>query len=284
MAGLLDGLESLGLGNLENLDVFAEEKKEKKAADGAAEAPKGPTEEELIYEKEFDCPVCNRKFTAKVMKTGKSKLIGTDPDMRPRYENIDSNKYDVLLCDRCGYAALVRYHGNLLPTQVKLIRENISANIKLNKYNDPVYSYDEAFERYKIALANAVVKKCKLSERAFICLKTAWLIRGKREDLIAQNKCPQDVKETLENQEKEYLKTAYAGFLDARSKENPPIAGMDNATLDYLLAQLAFKFGDYSTSMKMVETLLMSRESARIKNKALDLKEAIRAARAEAGE
>ena len=48
--------------------------------------------------------------------------------------------------------------------------------------------------------------------------------------------------------------------------------------------QLAFRFGDYSTSMKMVETLLMSRESARIKNKALDLKEAIRAARAKAGE
>lgn len=284
MAGLLDGLESLGLGKLEGLDVFEEEKKEAKAVDGAAEAPKGPTEEELIYEKEFDCPVCNRKFTAKVMKTGKSKLIGTDPDMRPKYENIDSNKYDVLLCDRCGYAALTRYHGNLLPTQIKLIRENISANIKLKKYNDPVYSYDEAFERYKIALANAVVKKCKLSERAFICLKTAWLLRGKREYLIEQNKCPEDLKKSLENQEIEYLKNAYAGFLEARSKENPPIAGMDNATLDYLLAQLAFRFGDYSTSMKMVETLLMSRESARIKNKALDLKEAIRAAREKAGE
>ncbi len=281
MAGLLDGLESLGLGKLENLDVFAEEKKEVKTEEGTVkEAPKGPTEEELIYEKEFECPVCNRKFTAKVMKTGKAKLIGTDPDMRPRYESIDSNKYDVLLCDKCGYASLIRYHGNLLPTQVKMIRENISQNIKLNKYNDPVYGYDEAFERYKIALANAVVKKCKISERAFICLKTAWLLRGKKEELMAQNKCPLDVKETLENQEKEYLKNAYAGFLDARSKENPPIAGMDNATLDYLLAQLAFRFGDYSTSLKMVEALLMSRESARIKNKALELKENIKAAKA----
>jgi hypothetical protein len=34
----------------------------------------------------------------------------------------------------------------------------------------------------------------------------------------------------------------------------------------------------------MVEALLMSRESARIKNKALDLKEAIKEAKAKAGE
>ncbi len=279
MAGLLDGLESLGLGKLQNVDVFAEEKKDS-GEEEKKEAPKGPSEEELIYDKEFECPVCNRKFSAKVMKTGKAKLLGTDSDMRPKYEGIDSNKYDVLLCSHCGYASLIRYHGNLLPTQIKNIRENISQNIKLNKYNDPVYGYDEAFERYKIALANAVVKKCKISERSFICLKTAWLLRGKREELIAQGKASLQEQESLENQEKEYLKNAYAGFLDARSKENPPIAGMDNATLDYLLAQLAFRFGDYSTSLKMVEALLMSRESARIKNKALELKENIKAAKA----
>ena len=32
MAGLLSGLESLGLGKLENLDIFEKEKKEEKAA------------------------------------------------------------------------------------------------------------------------------------------------------------------------------------------------------------------------------------------------------------
>ncbi|MBR1860744.1 MAG: DUF2225 domain-containing protein [Lachnospiraceae bacterium] len=281
MAGLLDGLESLGLGKLENVDIFAEEKKESAAsAPGKAVEVKGPSEDELIYDKEFDCPVCNRKFNAKVMKTGKAKLIGTDSDMRPKYEGIDSNKYDVLLCPYCGYASLIRYHGNLLPTQIKLIRENISQNIKLTRYTENVYSYDQAMERYKIALANAVVKKAKISEKAFICLKTAWLIRGKREELIALNKATQDVAESLENQEREYLKNAYEGFYEARSKENPPIAGMDNATLDYLLAQLAFRFGDYGTSLKMVEALLTSRESARIKNKALELKEAIKAAKA----
>ena len=219
---------------------------------------------------------------SKVMKTGKTKLIAQDDDMRPKYEGIDANKYDVVLCPHCGYAAIARYFGPLLPAQTKLIKENICASIKLNKYNDPVYGYDQAFERIKIALACAVVKKSKISEKSFICLKTAWLLRGKREMLEAEGHLPTDVRETLENQEKEYLKNAYTGFLDARGKENPPIAGMDTNTLDYLLAQLAYKTGDYDTASRLVAGLLSTRGNERLKYKVLDLKELVKAAKEKA--
>ena len=280
MAGLLDGLEGLGLGKLENLDIFEEEKKESVTREAAkVVVPKTITEEEIIYDKEFECPICNRKFMSKVMKTGKTKMIAQDDDMRPKYEGIDANKYDVVLCPRCGYAAIARYFGPLLPAQTKLIKENICASIKLNKYDDPTYGYDQAFERIKIALACAVVKKSKISEKAFICLKTAWLLRGKKEMLEAEGHLPQDVKETLENQEKEYLKNAYTGFLEARGKENPPIAGMDTNTLDYLLAQLAYKTGDYDTAARLVAGLLSTRGNERLKNKVLDLKELVKAAK-----
>ncbi len=280
MAGLLDGLEGLGLGKLENLDIFEEEKKESVTREAAkVVVPKTITEEEIIYDKEFECPICNRKFMSKVMKTGKTKMISQDDDMRPKYEGIDANKYDVVLCPRCGYAAIARYFGPLLPAQTKLIKENICASIKLNKYDDPTYGYDQAFERIKIALACAVVKKSKISEKAFICLKTAWLLRGKKEMLEAEGHLPQDVKETLENQEKEYLKNAYTGFLEARGKENPPIAGMDTNTLDYLLAQLAYKTGDYDTAARLVAGLLSTRGNERLKNKVLDLKELVKAAK-----
>lgn len=280
MAGLLDGLESLGLGKLENVDIFEEEKKESVTREAAkVVVPKTITEEEIIYDKEFECPICNRKFMSKVMKTGKTKMIAQDDDMRPKYEGIDANKYDVVLCPRCGYAAIARYFGPLLPAQTKLIKENICASIKLNKYDDPTYGYDQAFERIKIALACAVVKKSKISEKAFICLKTAWLLRGKKEMLEAEGHLPQDVKETLENQEKEYLKNAYTGFLEARGKENPPIAGMDTNTLDYLLAQLAYKTGDYDTASRLVAGLLSTRGNERLKNKVLDLKELVKAAK-----
>jgi uncharacterized protein (DUF2225 family) len=281
MAGLLDGLESLGLGGLQGASIFEEEKKTV-AKPGEKAEPVIPPEEEFLLNKEFDCPVCGKKFSAKIIKSGRAKLLGQDPDLRPRYEGIDSNKYDVLLCGKCGYAALKSFHGGLLSTQIKLIKENISANIKLTKYTAPTYSYEQALERYKIALANAVVKKGKLSERAYICLKTAWLIRGMREQMIAENKAPAEEILSLEKQELEYIKNAYQGFYEARSKENPPIAGMDSTTLDYLLAQLAYKLGDYGTSLKMIESIITTGNNPRLKNKAIDLKDAVKEAKAKA--
>lgn len=277
MAGLLDGLSGLGLGNLEGTDIFAEEKKvTQKAVEKKVVVAKTISEDELIYDKDFDCPVCNRKFSAKIMKSGRAKLVGTDFDLRPRYEGIESAKYDVLLCPKCGYAALGRYFGNILPAQAKLIKENISTKVKLNKYNDPVYGYEQALERYKLALANAVVKKGKISEKSFICLKTAWLLRGQREELI-EKEGESLATESLERQEDEYLKNALSGFLDARMKEAFPIAGMDTSTLDFLLAQLSFKFGQYDDAMRFVGGLLTSPCNERIKNKARELKEKIQA-------
>ena len=105
MSDKLCGLAGLGLDNLENMDIFGQEKKEEQAA---AEAPK-IEEKDLIYDKNFTCPVCGEDFPAKIMKTGKARLLGTDQDLRAKYEGIDAVKYDVILCPHCGYAALNRY-------------------------------------------------------------------------------------------------------------------------------------------------------------------------------
>ena len=182
MAGLLSGLESLGLGSLENASIF-EKKDSKSGGAGAKAEPPKVEEQDLIYERNFSCPVCSRNFTAKVMKTGKAKLKGMDFDLRPRYEGIAAEKYDVLLCPHCGYAAIARFFPNILSAQAKLIRENISENVVLGKYYDEIYSYEEALERYKLALACSVVKRGKASEKAYVCLKTAWVMRGYAEDL-----------------------------------------------------------------------------------------------------
>ena len=274
MAGLLSGLESLGLGNLENAKIF--EKKDNTKKKDEAEEKKEPEfdETEHIYDKAFKCPVCNSSFTAKIMKTGKSKLKKNDFDLRPVYEGYAAEKYDVLLCPKCGYAALGRYYTALLPTQIKNIKEKITANVVLSKYDDPTYSFDQALERYKLALACAVVKPGKASEKAYICLKTAWLLRSYSEHLEAQ---PGDHKEEIENlkaQEEEYEQTAYEGFKEARGSEDVPIAGMDATTLDYLLAQLALHVGDYETCSRMVSGIITSPSAnARIKDKARDIKE-----------
>ena len=76
-----------------------------------------------------------------------------------------------------------------------------------------------------------------------------------------------------EQTENQFLKNAYDGFLHARENESFPIAGMDQMTLDFLLANLAIRFEEYETASRLVASLLSSKTTpARIKDKARDLK------------
>lgn len=275
MAGLLSGLAGLGLDNLENVDIYDEPKKETKTPQAKPEAPK-VEEKDLIYEKTFECPVCDSKFPAKIMKTGRAKLLGTDQDLRAKYEGIDAVKYDVQLCPHCGYAALSRYFSNITSGQAKLIRENISEKVKLHTFNDDTYSYEEAMERYKLCLANAVVKRARASEKAFICLKSAWLLRGCQESLEEAGTADAAKLAEIKKMEESYLLNAYNGFVEAVQNETFPMCGMDEMTINYLLAVLAKRFQKYDVASKMVATILTSTSAnARTKDKARDLKEQI---------
>lgn len=278
MAGLLSGLKDLGLENLENSNIFEEKKSKTKQVERPtkkeAEIPK---EEELVYDKSLECPVCGNQFVTKVIKTGRAKLLSNDMDLRPVYEGIDVAKYDVIQCEHCGYAALPRYFPHLLPSQRKLIQENISKKVILKPHEGEIYTYEEAMQRFKLCLVNAVVKRAKNSERAFICLKSAWLIRGYRDFLENQENVDIEKMEELRNQENDYLQNAYTGFLDARKTESMPMCGMDENSLDYLLAALAFQVKDYGEAGRFASLLLASSANKRIKEKALLIKEELQA-------
>lgn len=276
MSGLLSGLASLGLGNLENAKVFEDPNAKKENAQGEkAETPQ-IQEKDLLYDKTFECPVCDSKFTSKVVKSGKARLERSDADLRPKYEGIDPVKYEVILCPHCGYAALGRYFNGLTSTQGKLIRENISKNVKLHSYEGETYTYEEAEERFKLALACSMVKQARASERAYDCLKTAWVLRGWQESLDEKAEGYAALKERLEKEENDFLKTALEGYMNAVSNESFPISGMDETTLDYLMAVLAARFEKYDVASKLVASILTSTTAnARMKDKARDLKDSI---------
>ncbi len=274
MSGLLSGLASLGLGNLESAKVF--EEPEKEAQQQAKPATPQIEEKDLVYDKSFECPVCDSKITSKVMKSGKVRLVGSDLDLRPKYEGMDPLKYDVILCPKCGFSALTRYFKVMTPTQVRLIKEHISKNVQLRPYDGEVYTYEEAMERHKLALACAIVRQAKASEKAYVCLKSAWVVRGWGESLDEAAADYQAKKAELEKAEIEYLKNALEGFTGALATESFPMCGMDEITVDYLLAVLAMKFKQYDVSSKMIATILTSpAANNRMKDKARELKEMI---------
>lgn len=271
---LLSGLGGLGLNGLEDMDIYDDAEKEE--AKKKAQEPVRIQEKDMIYDKVFKCPCCDGNAPAKIMKSGKAKLIGTDQDLRPRYEGIDPIKYDVILCPNCGYTALTRFFPNLTGPQAKLIKEKISASVKIPNYNNDTYSYGEAVERYKLALVNAVVKRGRASEKAYICLKSAWLMRGYRESLTGTMKETPELESELKAREEEYIQNAYNGFVEARQNEGFPMCGMDEITVDYLLGVLAAHLRKYDVASRMVASILTSSSANnRMKDKARDLKEQI---------
>jgi len=256
--------------------VFEEEKsKAIKEGKKAVEKPK-VTEADILFDKAYTCPVCDTEFKAKTVRTGKVKLESADTDLRPKYQLMDALKYDAIVCPHCGYAALNRFFNYVASVQRKLIKEQICANFNGLEETGAVYSYDDAIARHKLALVNTIVKKGKVSERAYTCLKLAWVIRGKAENLPADTPDKDKILAQLKKEEDELIMNAYEGFTQAFMKENFPICGMDEITSTYLVADLARRSGKYEEALRWISKVITAREAnERIKNKARELKEII---------
>lgn len=273
MAGLLSGLEQFGLKNLENMNLYEKPKKAETGEDGKPVAPV-VQEQDFLFDKSYTCPICEKEFKARTVKIGKARLIGSDLDLRPKYEQVDLLKYDVIMCPACGYAALSRFFKYVTSPQAKNIKAAISASFKPQQEQKEIYTYDEALERYKLTLVNAIVKQAKSSEKAYICLKTAWLLRGKAEHLDKSLPDYEAQKKQCEDQENEFLRNALEGFLAARQTEGYPMCGMDEPTVDYLIAVTAMRFEQYDVSSRLITGILTSpNANPRMKDKARDIKE-----------
>ncbi len=277
MDNLFSDLEVFGLNNLSSMNIYDEKAKEegqdkKMAADKASFC-----EEDIIFDKTYECPVCDREFKAKTIKSGKIKLLNLDNDLRPRYHLFDPLKYDAIICPYCGFAALNRFFKYVTSTQADLIKKHISASFKGIKESEGIYSYDDAIVRHKLALVNAIVKKSKVSERAYTCLKTAWVIRGKAENTPYDTPGYEEIIAGLQKDELEFLRNAYEGFAEAYEKESFPMCGMDEITINLLMGELARRIGRIDEASKWISKVLISREAnERIKQRARDIKDLIR--------
>lgn len=270
---LFSGLESLGLGKIKEKEVY--DKEEPAAAGGTKEQAqtKQKNEADVLFDKTYVCPVCGKEFTSKTIRTGRNKLVAQDLDLRAKYDTADVSKYDPVVCGTCGFAALSKFFKPLSSAQEKLIKENISNNFKGIKEPEGAYSYDDAIMRYKLVLASTVVKGAKNSEKAFVCLKMAWVYRGKAESLPDDTPNREAVLKELQDAEIECLTNAYEGFNSAFSQEAFPMCGMDESTVTYLVAELARRVGKLEEAGRWISQILVSRSASdRLKDRAREVK------------
>jgi hypothetical protein len=252
----------------------------KRKAASAQDAGKAEVNEaEYLLEKTTTCPVCQNVFKTPVLKTSRARRLQPDEDLRPCFANIDANKYDVACCPKCGYSALNRNFSGLSQLQIKLLREGVQDKFEPSSVkfaNDKVFSYESAVDRYKLALYNSIIKMARDSEKAFTCLKLAWLYRGWLEELDRTGGADAKQKAEYEKEERLYYEQAYEGFIKAMANENPPICGMDENTLDLLMGSMAYRLQKYEQASRFVSSVLTSKVASRnAKDRAFDLKEEI---------
>ena len=75
-----------------------------------------------------------------------------------------------------------------------------------------------------------------------------------------------------EKEERSFLQNAMEGFINARQTESFPMCGMDESTVDYLIAVLATEFEKYDIASKLIGNLITSKTTnPRMKEKSRDL-------------
>ena len=236
-------------------------------------------EKTLLLDKSYTCPVCDQKIKVKSVKTNVAKFVGTGPDLRPTHSNINVTKYEVASCNYCGYSALIKDFPNTTQTQRKFLREKIQANYKSHEEVPcDSYSVETAISRMKMALLCTVSKIGKESEVGNICLKINWLYQDLVDELPKDDPNYEEKKAAYLAEAHNQAMNAYEHLSKARMEEDYPIAGMNEATLDYLLSYLAYEKGEYQTAMQYLSGVVTTRGiSARLKDKCLELKELVSA-------
>jgi uncharacterized protein len=238
---LFGNLDGFGFGDLSDISLYNKDSEDKKQKAN----DKHLLPEDLIYDKNLICPVCNKEISIKVVKTSGIRTISRDSDFMIYYGEPNPLFYDAWMCKSCGYAALSTKFSNVSDKQIKLIKDNISSKWKFNKIYPSLYNADVALEMYQLVLLNIVVKAGKDSEKAMICLKIAWLFRLKKDM----------------GNEKKYLLQTINGLCNAFEKEAFPIAGMDQPTVSYLIGELYRRIGDNANAIIWFGRALLSKDA-----------------------
>lgn len=273
MSCVLSGLEKFGLGSLKNIEIYQEKESDTKG-DNEGGVVMEVSEESILFDKTYNCPCCATSFKTKAIRVGRNTLVRLDSDLRPVYKYADATKYDAIVCTKCGYAGLIKNFDSIGDRHIKDIKEKISLKFKGIDENKKTYSYEEAIERTQLALLSTVIKCGRNSEKAYICLKLAWLMRGMKEELNKEASDYATKYEKFENEEMNYLKNAYEGFSDAYMNEKFPICGMDENTLCIIMADTGRKLGKKHDALRYLETVIMSKSATdRMKDMARDIRE-----------
>lgn len=208
--------------------------------------------ETILYDKSISCPICERSFTSKKVRSRKLKIQEKHDDLHLVYKEIDPLYYQIFVCPHCGYSGSEGVFEDISVLQKRLFDEHIRYKWKSREYGE-TRTAEEAEACFKLAILVAQVTKKKKSYLGSLCLRLGWLYRGMKS-----------------SKEEEFLQYALTYLQDAYQSERLDEASIDELTMAYLIGELNRRFGNFKESILWFAKVL---DNPLIKNnRALQLK------------
>lgn len=199
---------------------------------------------DILYDKNVECPICNKEFTTKKVRTSKLRLLKQDGDFMPYYEGENPIKYKVFVCPKCGFAATEDKYDSVSKAAKEKIKKEVSSKWKKRSYGN-MRTVDEAIETCKLALYEGQLLEESRVYLGSISLNIAWLYRMKED----------------EEQENRFLQITKKLYEEAYYKEDLFNTNMDELKLSYLIGELYRRFGDVKSAVKWFNLVISNPNS-----------------------
>lgn len=179
---------------------------------------------EPIYDKKYECIICNGSFTTKKFRSRFIKVTSYDTDFCPNYSSEDLNPilYNVNVCPHCGYSSTDDFMPYFPPEAIRDIHAKVCEQWVPHDFGQK-RTISSALKTYKLAAYCGSLKKEKHITLAGIYARLAWLYR------IDKNN----------DQEQRFLKLAANEYLQSYMTDDFKGTQVSEVKLLYLIGELS---------------------------------------------
>ena len=194
------------------------------------------THEPYLFDRDTDCPVCEKKFPVRMMRSSKMRLDRVDPDMRQRFEEFEPLWYTIWVCPHCLYASFnFEFKQVSDALKPKILEHGKNLKSKVNLIESRPRKIDEVFLYYYLALQTAQqAAKPDPGKLAKLWIRLSWLYSDVGDE------------EMYEYTSREALTNFKDSFFNSRRDTSVE----QDQRLNLVLGELSLRLGEREQAMK----------------------------------